>query len=103
MEDENVQRAAQLLLKGATMLHIKCPNCKDPIYKLRDQSFTCATCDQPVIFQSMENSKNNIEPTVGRIDSIENKIQQLSQQLDQATDPDEILKLATLIKKLQAL
>ncbi|MHA2253852.1 MAG: Sjogren's syndrome/scleroderma autoantigen 1 family protein, partial [Candidatus Kariarchaeaceae archaeon] len=31
---EPFEKAAELLLKGATMLHIACPVCSDPIYRL---------------------------------------------------------------------
>ncbi|MCE7735765.1 MAG: hypothetical protein GPJ54_12860 [Candidatus Heimdallarchaeota archaeon] len=103
MEEDYVQRAAKLLLNGATMLHTKCPNCKDPIYKLRDDTYTCATCDQSVIFQSIQTPSINNQQSLTNDDPVQIKITQLSQQLDSATDPDEILKLATLIKKLQAL
>ena len=103
MEEDHVQRAAKSLLNGATMLHTKCPNCMDPIYKLRDETYTCATCDKPVIFQSNEIVEKNHLQSPTSEDPVQIKILNLSRQLDEATDPDEILKLATLIKKLQEL
>ncbi len=105
MVDNAVERAAQLLLNGATMLHIVCPNCKDPIYKLRDGSFQCATCMKTVIFEDDQNvnhtAKNELKPETS--DPIKHKISQLAMKLDKSTDPDEILHLAELIKKLQSL
>ena len=47
--DESDKVAAELLLKGAIMLHIACPNCHDPIYRLKDKSMFCVTCNLPVI------------------------------------------------------
>lgn len=105
MVDNAVERAAKLLLNGAAMLHIVCPNCKDPIYKLRDGSFQCATCMKTVIFESSQNVNDNVEPKLIKqtSDPIKDKISQLAQKLEKSTDPDEILHLAELIKKLQAL
>ncbi|MHA2097569.1 MAG: Sjogren's syndrome/scleroderma autoantigen 1 family protein [Candidatus Kariarchaeaceae archaeon] len=105
MTDESVQRAAKLLLNGAIMLHVICPECKDPIYKLRDGGHLCATCNKQVIFQP-EDQVGNVQESSNqtkKIDPIQNKINRLSEQLELESDPDEILKLANLIKKLQAL
>jgi UPF0148 protein len=101
MTDESVQRAAKLLLNGASMLHIVCPECKDPIYRLRDGDHLCATCNKKVMFQndtSDEKPVQNLDQ-----DPIQNKINILSKQLEKETDPEEIMKLANLIKKLQTL
>lgn len=105
MVDDPVQRAAKLLLNGATMLHIVCPNCKDPIYKLRNETLQCVTCMKNVIFESNENIDKamNLDVTRKKDDPIENKISQLALKLKNSTDSEEILHLATLIKKLQSL
>ena len=105
MVDDAVERAAKLLLNGASMLHIVCPNCKDPIYKLRDGTLQCPTCMKNVIFESEQNKQQLKKSDKINInnDPVENKISQLAVKLENSTDSDEILHLATLIKKLQSL
>ncbi|MCH8908903.1 MAG: hypothetical protein IH840_17600 [Candidatus Heimdallarchaeota archaeon] len=95
------QRGAELLLKGAIMLRTACPNCNDPIYKLRDGRLFCATCNTSVIVvdDSEVDRINDSEPE--EHDPITKKIAGLSKQLELETNPEKILELAETIRKLQ--
>ena len=99
-DKDTMRRASELLLAGATMLQLSCPQCSDPIYKLRDGTMQCATCNQQVFFerQLSDNQKKELR----EMDSpVKKKIEQLSQQLEHEEDPDKIIKLAETIKKLK--
>lgn len=51
---------AGLLRSGATMLNLTCPRCENILFKLKDESIFCPSCEQEVIIQrtSERNSKN---------------------------------------------
>ena len=99
-EDETMRRASELLLAGATMLQIACPQCHDPIYKLRDGTMECAQCMQQVFFER-ELSDSQKKEIGNRDNPIRRKIDALSSQLEKEEDPDKIIKLAETIKKLK--
>lgn len=104
-EKDTVHRAAELLLNGASMLGIACPNCHDPIYRLTDNTMFCVTCNSPIVHENSiannEDQEKAIQPVKG--DPIQAKIDQLSTQLESATDPNDIVSIANTIKKLQQL
>jgi len=64
-EEVNIKKMAGLLRSGATMLDLTCPRCENILFKLKDESIFCPSCEQEVIIQksSEKNRKNskNIE------------------------------------------
>lgn len=99
-DKDSIHRAAKLLLDGATMLNISCPHCKNPIYRLKNGDMRCANCDKKVIHESQATDYSS--PSQSRSNqAIEEKIDQLTQQLHDENDPDKIIKLAETIKKLK--
>ena len=95
-----IERASELLLQGATMLQISCPQCGNPIFKLRDGTMRCADCNQQVFFERDIDSetRKNMEREKS---PIQMKINKLTTQLEQEEDPDKIIKIAETIKKLK--
>lgn len=59
-EEINIKKMAGLLRSGATMLNLTCPRCENILFKLKDESIFCPSCEQEVIIQktSERNSKN---------------------------------------------
>ncbi len=59
-EEVNIKKMAGLLRSGATMLNLTCPRCENILFKLKDESIFCPSCEQEVIIQktSERNSKN---------------------------------------------
>ena len=99
-DKETIKRASELLLAGATMLQLSCPQCGDPIYKLKDGTMECANCMQQVFFERQLSADQKKE--IDQADSpIKKKIDILSKQLEQEEDPDKIIKLAETIRKLK--
>ena len=98
--DEVIAKAAELLLQGAIMLSTACPVCRDPIYKLKDESMYCVKCDKPVVRQVEHETKTGQTQST-QVDPITQKITQLSRQLELETDHEKIVQLADTIKKLQ--
>lgn len=103
-DDEKTKKAAELLLQGATMLQISCPQCNDPIYRKRDGQMFCVNCQSLIVFE--RDAKIEEKQQSKRIetnDPIQSKIDKLAAQLDQEQDPDKIVEIAETIKKLQNL
>ena len=100
MPEDQIKRASELLLQGATMLQISCPDCHNAIYKMRDSSMRCAFCDKTVLFENRmsEAQKKELHQEENPIFQ---KIEKLKLQLEKEEDPDAIIKLAETIKKLQ--
>ena len=90
-EEVNIKKMAGLLRSGATMLDLTCPRCENILFKLKDESIFCPSCEQEVIIQksSEKNRKNskNIEKQ-GVRSSTENVF------------TNEIRSIRVLIKKL---
>lgn len=59
-EEVNIKKMAGLLRSGATMLNLTCPRCENILFKLKDESIFCPSCEQEVIIQktSERTSKN---------------------------------------------
>ncbi len=105
--NNSLEKGAEILLKGGTMLQIACPVCKDPVYKLKEGSMFCVTCDRVVIYENhIDSNKNRVQDkriSVSGINPIQKKIEQLSIQLENETDHSKIIQLAQTIRKLQQL
>jgi UPF0148 protein len=103
-DDEKTKKAAELLLQGATMLQISCPQCNDPIYRNRDGQMFCVNCQSLIVYERDSKKEENLQQTkIDTNDPIQAKIQKLAIQLDQEQDPDKIVAIAETIKKLQNL
>lgn len=99
-DDEALLRSSELLLQGATMLQLSCPQCSNPIYRLRDGTMRCAHCNQQVFHE--RDLDNSMKQEMKQKNSpIQKKIDNLTTQLEQEEDPDKIIKLAETIKKLK--
>ena len=46
---EDVKRMADLLKSGATMLSDVCPDCGNPLFRVKGDIF-CAKCNKPVVY-----------------------------------------------------
>ncbi|RMG37580.1 MAG: hypothetical protein D6732_06495 [Methanobacteriota archaeon] len=110
--DESLQRGAKLLLEGATLGMEHCPQCKMPIYILRDKTMYCATCDVKLVKEEDLNKENEEKTELHPVQHgkqtrnsskslIQAKIDQLSEQLQHENDPDKMIELAETIKKLE--
>ncbi len=62
MVEQNIKKMATLLRSGATMLDKYCPNCKNILFRLKNDKIYCPICDREVIIvnNDMENKKSQI-------------------------------------------
>jgi uncharacterized Zn finger protein (UPF0148 family) len=88
-EEVNIKKMAGLLRSGATMLDLTCPRCENILFKLKDGSIFCPSCEQEVIIQkTSERNSKNTKYIEKQEDSVENVF------------TSEIRSIRVLIKKL---
>ena len=121
-DDEAVKRAAQLMLKGATMLDISCPQCSAPLYRLEGK-IRCAHCNQEVkiVKDEAELTRLTKSSSAGQSETsrqshahiqfnedgssslkqvVESKLAHLEQQLAESNSPAGIKEIAKAINEL---
>lgn len=106
MEDDHIKKGADLLVKHkGTMTDIPCPVCHDPIFRLKDKSMICVTCDKKVIWEKDEDNSlpENVNNSEKPQSAITKKILQLESQLLEESDHEKIIEIAELINKLEKL
>lgn len=106
MKDENIKKAAEMLLQGAKMLNLSCPECNNPIYELKDASLICIECDRPVKRNTSDITKEGHEKVSFDLelnDPISKKIQLLGRELLEERDHEKIRNIAKLISDLKKL
>ncbi|MFX1303282.1 MAG: Sjogren's syndrome/scleroderma autoantigen 1 family protein [Promethearchaeota archaeon] len=87
---------ADLLRSGSTMLNIACPVCNNPIFRKRDRTVFCPTCNRKVLIVR-NNSLQNNEIKTNEIQN--NKKQQLNKRI-QHNEKFSLLK-EVLIEKIE--
>lgn len=90
----------ELLRKGARMLSESCPECNTPIFQLKDGSLYCAMCDKQVVVVPADADTDAIERQNRLEDTINKKIKQVQDQLDEEMDPEKINILLETLQKL---
>ncbi len=96
-ESKALKRAAKLLLEGAVMLRESCPRCVSPLYRMRDGTLYCSSCDQRVVRE--EETKTKKEPKSSS--PIQTKIDKLASELEETTDPKRIIEISETIRSLE--
>ncbi len=90
----------ELLRKGARMLSESCPECNTPIFQLKDGSLLCPMCDKPVVIVSADTDTDALERQNRLEDTINKKIKQVQDQLDEEMDPEKMSVLLDTLQKL---
>ena len=94
MSDE-VKRMANLLKSGATMLSDTCPQCKSPLFKLKDE-LLCVKCNRPVVVIKATDDESGVvaAQALGRLEQTTlMKIDEINSALKVERDPEKIEKL----------
>lgn len=95
-----MRRATDLLLSGAKMLNLECPECDNPIYELKDGSMECANCEKKVFYEKdVDFDKSKIQDDANI--ALKNKIEKLMSELENEEDHEKMIKIAEAIKKLR--
>lgn len=99
---QDVEKMAELLRTGYTMLNLSCPVCNNPIFRDNDGNTLCAICNRSVevIDNELEKSHRENEilkkPITNNMDLIDlkkiikNKIIYLGQELEKEEKPEFI-------------
>jgi uncharacterized Zn finger protein (UPF0148 family) len=69
---DDVKRMSDLLKSGATMLSDVCPNCGNPLFKVKGDIF-CAKCNKPVVYQRATGPAATVSPSI-LLDTVEQTI-----------------------------
>jgi UPF0148 protein len=95
-----LKNIGELLRKGATMLSESCPACNTPIFKLKDGSLYCAMCEKQVVVVPADTDAEALERQNILEDTLNRKIKQVQDQLDEEMDLDKINALLETLQKL---
>lgn len=101
-ESEAVQRAANLLRGGATMLAETCPSCGTPLFKIGSE-ITCAKCNKPVVIVSGAEDEAKVLRTkiLGNAEqTLLKKITDVQAAIQKESDPESIRKLTESLTEL---
>ena len=94
MSDE-VERMADLLKSGATMLSDTCPQCQSPLFKVKNE-LLCVKCNRPVVVVKATEDESNVvaAQALGKLEQTAlMKINEINSSLKVENDPAKIEKL----------
>jgi UPF0148 protein len=100
-----VKRGANLLLQGAALTDLACPNCASPLFRLKDGTLWCAKDEKKVIVikEGQEPPKQPIA-TNNAYDKLEAtlmaKIEDIQVKIEKTQDVDELQKLTLALSEL---
>jgi UPF0148 protein len=101
-EGTGIQKAVELIRKGATMLNEACPECSGPLFQLPapNNDIICPQCDKKVVIVSDDSEIFEIEKEaiLSELDKvISGQIENLNRKLEKEDDIDELNQLGRLI------
>lgn len=100
VSEGSLKNMGELLRKGARMLSESCPECNTPIFQLKDGSLLCPMCDKQVVIVPASTDTEAMKQQNRLEDTLNKKIQQLQDQLEEELDPEKINALLETLGKL---
>ncbi len=99
-DDKKIKRMGDLLKSGATMLFEHCPECNNPLFKIKEDIW-CSSCNKRVIIvREGEETKVTSMLLLEEIErTILIKLQEISRGISNETSSSELLKLGELLLK----
>ena len=98
--DKQIKRMADLLKSGATMLFEHCPECNNPLFKIKEDVW-CSNCNKRVIIVG-EGEETKVTSML-LLEDIERtiiiKLQEISHGIRNEMDASELLKIGELLLK----
>ncbi|HDO19898.1 MAG: hypothetical protein NDF53_01565 [archaeon GB-1867-097] len=94
-DKRKLKEMAEMLRKGATMLNQICPECKVPLFRLKDGTVICPSCKRKVLFVSEDDASQL--PIMAKLkleEALSAKIVMLADKINNTMDLDELCKLA---------
>ena len=101
MSKDLTKRAIELLLKGATMLSDPCPYCKG-VRILKDGNALCISCGREADQEKLE-SVSSKEPTTSTNDNLDQKINDLSKELQNEKNYEKQKQILDSINEIIAI
>tara|TARA_Y100001949_G_C15986854_1_gene331045 strand:- start:428 stop:751 length:324 start_codon:yes stop_codon:yes gene_type:complete len=98
MSKELTQKAIKLLLNGATLLSEPCPYCKG-VRVMKDGHALCVNCGKEPEQKPVKTQNEKVKPA-SAINTLQKKLEKLSNQLEKENDP---VKQQQLIKSIDLL
>ncbi len=98
MSKELTQKAVKLLLDGATLLSEPCPYCKG-VRVMKDGHALCVNCGKEPEQKPVKTQNEKVKPA-SSINTLQKKLEKLSNQLEKENDP---VKQQQLIKSIDLL
>ena len=98
MSKELTQKAVKLLLDGATLLSEPCPYCKG-VRVMKDGHALCVNCGKEPEQKPVKTQNEKVKPA-SAINTLQKKLEKLSNQLEKENDP---VKQQQLIKSIDLL
>lgn len=96
---EDVKRMADLLKSGATMLSDVCPECGNPLFKVKGEIF-CAKCNKPVVYARATAQETTVSSGM-LLDNVERtiivKITETNELLKTEKDPERLSAYSNLV------
>lgn len=96
-----------MLIQGATLTDLSCPNCNSPLFRLQDGTLWCAKDEKKVVIvKEGEEPTESTEPTAtgsayAKLEAtLMNKVQDLQGKIEKTKDVDELQKLANALSEL---
>ena len=96
--DESLERMAELLRQGATLLDIQCPLCNTPLFRLSSGEMYCSACQKIVVKEEKEFLKTTRKQVVASLNKTAcRKIEELDSLIFKEKDQE---KISVLLKNL---
>jgi UPF0148 protein len=104
MSNELTKKAVKMLLNGATLLSEPCPYCKG-VRVMKDGHALCVNCGKEPEIKKIEpeskiSESNNIEKTESTLSILEQKLQNLSKELEDEKDHEKQQQILKSINSL---
>ncbi len=93
--DDELKRMADILKSGATMLSDTCPECKSPLFKIRNE-LLCVKCNRPVVVVRATEDESSVvaAQALGNLEQTAlMKIDEINSVLKTERNSEEIEKL----------
>ena len=94
-----VKRMAELLKSGATMLSELCPECGNPLFKIKDE-ILCVKCNKPVVIvKATESEIKALAPMIlaGVEQTILSKIREVYFMIKEEKDLNKMVQLGSVL------
>ena len=102
-DKDTIKRMADLLMQGATLTDMSCPNCGSPLFRIQNGTLWCAKDQKKVVVikEGEEEPKPTAKAPYDKLEStLINKIDDLQVKLGKTEDPEELQKLSTALSQM---